>query len=207
MLKINDLKIFADDARILSVPELHIPSRTSGLLTGGNRSGRSLLLRAIHGEYRGIDGDIMIKDESIRSRKVKRKTILIQPEIHLLDRKSVRDNLRIPLPKLTARQSERVDQLSRIVGIEMLLDVPAGRLSYSEKIMVEMVRAVVQLPFAILIDDIDVYFDTEQYLKVMQMLRVAVDGGTAILATAKSKLDEFDRYFLIEQGILREEKA
>ncbi len=207
MLKINDLKIFADDRQILSVPELHLPSRTSGLLTGGNRSGRSLLLRAIHGEYRSIDGEILVKDESIRSRKVKRKTILIQPEIHLLEKKSVRDNLCIPLPKLTPRQNERVEQLSQIVGIDGLLDTPVGRLSYSEKIMFEMIRAVVQLPFAILIDDLDVFFDKEQYGKVMQMLRVAVDGGTAILATAKSKLDEFDRYFQIEQRILREESA
>ncbi len=207
MLKINDLKVFANDTEILSVPELHIPSRTCGLLAGGNSAGRSLLMRAIHGEYKKVDGNILIKDESIHSRKVKRKTILIQPEIHLLEKKSVRENLRIPLLKLTARQNERVKQLSEMVGLADRLDSPVCRLGYSEKIIIEMIRAVVQLPFAILIDDIDIYFDTERYQSVMKMLRIACDGGTAILATAKSRLDGFGRYYHIEQGILREEMA
>ncbi len=207
MLKVNDLKINDGERAILTVPYLHLPARTSALIVGANVEGRSLLLRTIHGEYRQLEGNILIKDESIHSRKIKRKTILVQPEVHLLAKKTIRENLCIPMHKLTQRQIERAEQLGDILGLREYLDSPVIRLTYSQKIMVEIIRAVIQLPFAILIDDIDVYFDSRRYEKVLETLKVAMESGTAVLATAKCKLDGFDRYYRIDQGMVVEDES
>jgi hypothetical protein len=68
--------------------------------------------------------------------------------------------------------------------------------------MVELIRAAIQLPYIILIDDLDMYFDDIKLNQMMGIFEYATNNGSCILATTKQRLDNFELNFRIQKGIL-----
>jgi ABC-type molybdenum transport system ATPase subunit/photorepair protein PhrA len=65
-------------------------------------------------------------------------------------------------------------------------------LSYSEQKFVELVRAAVQIPNIILLDDMDAYFDEVNYNKALQILQNCLDNNSIIIATSRTLLENFN---------------
>jgi ABC-type hemin transport system ATPase subunit len=62
MLRINDFSLFADGNQLFSVTEMHLEKSKMAVIFGNNDSGKSLLLKTIHGDYFDFKGDIYIKE-------------------------------------------------------------------------------------------------------------------------------------------------
>jgi len=68
--------------------------------------------------------------------------------------------------------------------------------------MLELIRAVIQLPYIILIDDIDSYFDEVKLKKAFEILDYATNNGSCVLITNRRKLDHIEHNFRIQKGKL-----
>ncbi|MCD4829567.1 MAG: ATP-binding cassette domain-containing protein [Candidatus Cloacimonetes bacterium] len=198
MLELLDFRLYSGDTDLLRAEYFSLPAAAKYLLVGANGTGKTLLLQSICGEYRAWDGDITIKGEPAGDRK----TILLDMPLHLLPAETVWQNLLIPLPRPSERLKGRLVELSAIASIADLLKRKAEYLSYSAGKFVELIRAVVQLPHIILIDDIDHYFDDENLAKAMAICAHAAGAGSIVLATASRPLPGFDVVHHISGGRL-----
>ncbi|MCD4650972.1 MAG: ATP-binding cassette domain-containing protein [Candidatus Cloacimonetes bacterium] len=202
LLLLNEVEIFAGENLLLKIDDLELEGRSGMLIIGQSSSGKSLLLKTIFGEYKNYQGEVLINDSSPFSFSRRKSMILIERVPHLLPRSSVWSNLILPFNKLSRRHRQRLTELSDIAGVNNLFDLPASEISYSQMKLLEIIRAVVQQPFLILIDDIDTYFD-EPTLKIAgTILDNAVSAGTAVLATGKARVGEFNKVFKLNNGEL-----
>jgi len=167
---------------------------------GNNDTGRSLLLRSIHGDYFDYGGQIMIKDKSALFYKKKKKTILINNTSHLLVNESVWKNIIIPLPKITARQKQKIMELCVLAKLGDKIGLKVKTLSSSSKKFIELIRAVIQLPQIILVDDLENYFDDKNMITALEICNFALNSGTSVIATSKKKLDNFDVNYRIQDS-------
>lgn len=166
------------------------------MISGGNCSGKSLLLLTIHGEYSHFTGDVFIKDNPVGSRF--RKSILIDIQPRLLKQETVWNNLTISLEKVSGFQRDRIQQLAELAGIQDWLDNTADELCYSSIKLVELVRSVIQYPYVILLDDPDCWFDDRTLERALRVCDYALKAGTTLLAAGKKTVPHFDFYYQIQ---------
>ncbi len=198
MLKILYFGITLDDQRIIATDKIEIGNGVSMLLFGDNSTGKSLLLQAINGDLKNYDGDILIKEKPPIFYKKRKKSILLENTLHILDQETIWKNILIPLPKISSRIQKKVVDLCDIANLKNIRTRKAKQLSFSQKKILEIIRAVIQIPYLILIDDLDNYFDLKKRNKALQILAYAIDNGSSVVATSKTKLDGFQEYFRIQ---------
>ena len=119
---------------------------------------------------------------------------------HLLLNESVWKNIIIPLPKVTARQKQKIMELCIISQLGDKIGSKVKALSFSSKKFIELIRAVIQLPQIILIDDLENYFDDKNLIKALEICNFALNSGTSLIATSKRKLDNFDTHYRIQNN-------
>ncbi len=200
MLKIEGFSLSRENEKFMLINEMLIGSSMRVNIFGNNDTGRSLLLRSIHGDYFDYGGQIMIKDKSALFYKKKKKTILIDNTSHLLVNESVWKNIIIPLPKVTARQKQKIMELCVMAQLGDKMGVKTKILSSSSKKFIELIRAVIQLPQIILIDDLENYFDDKNMITALEICNFALNNGASIIATSKRKLDNFDVNYRIQDN-------
>ncbi len=203
MLALLDFKLSSGETELLRCERFELPPGTLQLLRGNNGCGKSLLLQAIHGEYSAWEGEILIKCEPAAARKL----ILLDKQLHLLPDESVWQNLVIPLPRVTEHIKGKLAELCTVAGIADKLKWKAGYLSYSAAKFVELIRAVVQLPYMILIDDIDHDFDEANLKRALAICAHAAGAGGTVLATSTRLLPGFGEVWDFAGGELRRADA
>ncbi|MBT3756262.1 MAG: ATP-binding cassette domain-containing protein [Candidatus Cloacimonetes bacterium] len=200
MLKIEGFSLSRENEKFMLINEMLIGSSMRVNIFGNNDTGRSLLLRSIHGDYFDYGGQIMIKDKSALFYKKKKKTILINNTSHLLVNESVWKNIIIPLPKITARQKQKIMELCVLAKLGDKIGLKVKTLSSSSKKFIELIRAVIQLPQIILVDDLENYFDDKNMITALEICNFALNSGTSVIATSKKKLDNFDVNYRIQDS-------
>lgn len=198
MLEINNVEIKFGIGERLLIENLTLESGSFVQVCSQNRSGKSIFLDTINGDYSHFSGDILINKTSHRKSNSK---ILIKREPVFIEDRSVWKNLLLPLKKLSRDKKRRIDEFCEFAQIKHLFPKKSSHISYSEKKMIEIIRAVIQYPFLLMIDDLDNFFDAEQYKIAHHFLVFAAQAGTTVLATCSSRLADFD-YFTIEKGRL-----
>ncbi len=164
------------------------------LFFGDNRIGKTRLLEAIHGRHSHYAGTIEYKGKASYFKK-KEGSIMLGNISHVIPSETVWKNVTIPLPKISKRQKIKIFEILKSVNLDSKFGIKIEKLSFSEVKMLELIRAVIQFPHLILIDDLDIYFDEKTYLKAMDIIQYAVSSGSTVIATAKRKLDFFDQYY------------
>lgn len=203
MLQVENLIIRNYSGEFLSVPSFYLRAGCKGLVIGNNQTGKTLFLKTLHGIYEDYEGEVLIRNAKI-SKKTK-YSIFISAGQNIFFEKTVWDNLTLTLPKnLPAWQEKKIQDLSNLTGLAPYYEHPVYALSYSMQKFVEIVRAVVQNPYLILIDDLDSYFDVVQSIKINALLDSALASGVSVLATAKIKLPDYDWLWAIQNGIMVE---
>ncbi|MCK5050394.1 MAG: ATP-binding cassette domain-containing protein [Candidatus Cloacimonetes bacterium] len=198
MLKIEGFSLSRETEKFMLINEMLIGSGMRVNIFGNNDTGRSLLLRSIHGDYYNFGGQILIKDKPTLFYKKKKKTILIDNTSHLLMNESVWKNIIIPLPKVTTRQKQKILELCMTSQLGDKIGNKVKTLSSSSKKFIELIRAVIQLPQIILIDDIENYFDDKNMITALEICNFALNSGATLIATSKRKLDNFDTHYRIQ---------
>ncbi len=200
MLKIEGFSLSRENKKFMLIHELFIGNSLRINIFGNNDTGRSLLLRSIHGDFHNFGGKILFKDKPLSFYKKKKKTILIDNTSHLLTNETVWKNIIIPMPKVTARQRQKILELCKICQLGDKIGAKTKNLSSSSKKFIELVRAVIQLPQLILIDDLENYFDDKNIIAALKICNFAMNNGASIIATSKRKLDNFDVYYRIQDN-------
>ncbi len=200
MLKIENLALLIEYKKLFTVDSFMLADKQKALILGNNDSGKSLFLKAIHGEHTEFEGNIFIKEKPAIFYKKRKKTILIENSVKFLPKESIWKNIVLPLPKEKSRKKEKIIELCNIAGLGEIYNSNAENLSYSSQKSVELIRAAIQQPYLILIDDLDNYFDDLKMAKVNEIMKYALDNGTSIICTSKKKLEDFDISCRIQNG-------
>ena len=200
MLKIEGFSLSRENEKFMLINEMLIGSGMRVNIFGNNDTGRSLLLRSIHGDYYNFGGQILIKDKPLLFYKKKKKTILIDNTSHLLMNESVWKNIVIPLPKVTARQKQKILELCMTSQLGDKIGNKVKTLSSSSKKFIELIRAVIQLPQIILVDDFENYFDDKNMITALEICNFALNSGASLIVTSKRKLDNFDTHYRIQDN-------
>jgi len=200
MLKIEGFSLSRDNEKFMLVNQMIVGSSMKVNIIGNNDTGRSLLLKSIHGDHFNYGGQITIKDKPALFYKKKKKSILIDNNSHLLTNDSVWNNITIPLAKVTTRQKQKILELCAMSQLGDKIGTKVKLLSSSSRKFIELIRAVIQLPQLILIDDLENYFDDKNLLIALDICNYSVNNGTSLIATSKYKLENFDMHYRVQNS-------
>lgn len=143
-------------------------------LIGPNGAGKTTVINCITGVYKPARGDIFLGEKRITG---------IRP--YKICRLGIARTFQIPRPfgRITTGQNIMVSQRSfnknpgeylSLVGLEQKRDLPAGKLTFSERRKLEIARALAAEPKIILLDEIMAGLnasETEEMIKIIKMIQ------------------------------------
>ncbi|MBN1327341.1 MAG: ATP-binding cassette domain-containing protein [Candidatus Cloacimonetes bacterium] len=197
MLEIENYSVTFKKEMFLSADNLALESGRKFNLLGRNGSGKSIFLKSIHGTFTAYKGSIKIKERTPLFYKKRKKTIFIESIPRILPEETVWRNITLPFHKITIRQKQKITDLCNNVGLSELIGLKAKLISFSAAKFIELIRAAVQLPHILLLDDMDTYFDEINLVKALDVCEYALNNGATIIATSTAKLENFDYYYRI----------
>lgn len=168
------------DLQVLKNINLKIEDGDIYGLVGKSGVGKSTLLRCINGLETYQSGSLKVEGEEISQKKRKslrafRKQIgMIFQHFSLLERKSVRENISLPMKcwGISGKEAEKeVERLAAIVGLEEKLDVKARNLSGGQKQRVAIARALTLNPRILLCDEATSALDPKTTKDILELLK------------------------------------
>lgn len=194
MLNIEHFALTLGKSRAMVIDRIQIANGQKVLFWGNNNIGKSLFLRSIHGLNSNYAGTIQFRELSSNFKK-KENSLLLEITPHVIPEATLWQNIKIPFGKISKEMKIRIYDFLKSVNLHHKIGIKQEQLSFSETKLLEFIRAVVQLPHLLLIDDLDVYFDDKVLIKIMDIMQYAIGNGTTLIATAKRKLEYFDEYY------------
>ena len=200
----ENLVVTFEGKHILGPIDLKIDKGDIAVILGPNGSGKTSLLRALHGILKPKEGTVRwscLKTESIR-----KQMFVFQTPIML--RRSVFENLTYPL-LLRKISKEQVNYqaarwLDRI-DLRTSMQVPATRLSGGEKQKLALARALITEPEMLFLDEPCASLDGKTTYEIESLLQSCVANGTTIMMSThdigQAKRLAKNIYFL-NKGIL-----
>lgn len=161
-------------------------------IIGPNGAGKSSLFNSLVGVYRLDSGSVHLGEtqlSGLRPYEVARAGVGRSfQNIVLAPRSTVLDNLMLGRYRLTkagfwgtglglpsarreeARHSARVSEIADLLGLTAMLSTPAGALSYGDRKLVDIARAVCQEPRLLLLDEPVAGLHRDETLRVAQAI-------------------------------------
>ena len=178
------------------------------LISGTTGTGKTTLLNIMSGQLKPNSGDVFLDGQNIfRLRKKDRKhflekeTGLITQGAYLIPFLSVRDNILLSAKYSTdpgAPVKDRLEELSKILGIQELLSRRASTVSGNERVRVCLARALLLDPKFLFLDAVTDKLDgenAEKVLKILQLFQLRLNK-TIILATSDPRARAYaTKYF------------
>lgn len=200
----ENLVVKFEGKHILGPIDLKIDKGDIAVILGPNGSGKTSLLKALHGILKPKEGTIRwscLKTESIR-----KQMFVFQTPIML--RRSVFENLTYPLllRKISKEQAnyQAARWLDRI-DLRTSMQVPATRLSGGEKQKLALARALITEPEMLFLDEPCASLDGKTTYEIESLLQSCVANGTTIMMSThdigQAKRLAKNIYFL-NKGIL-----
>ena len=200
----ENLVVKFEGKHILGPIDLKIDTGDIAVILGPNGSGKTSLLKALHGILKPKEGTIRwscLKTESIR-----KQMFVFQTPIML--RRSVFENLTYPLllRKISKEQAnyQAARWLDRI-DLRTSMQVPATRLSGGEKQKLALARALITEPEMLFLDEPCASLDGKTTYEIESLLQSCVANGTTIMMSThdigQAKRLAKNIYFL-NKGIL-----
>jgi sn-glycerol 3-phosphate transport system ATP-binding protein/multiple sugar transport system ATP-binding protein len=149
-------KAFGDNP-ILRGVDLEIPEGSFAVLVGPSGCGKSTLLRLVAGLEEADEGTITLADKDVtRLPPRDRDVAMVFQSYALYPHLTVRDNLAFGLELRGTAKSDiakRIDEASKMLGLEPLLERLPKQLSGGQRQRVAMGRAIVRRPNIFLFDE------------------------------------------------------
>ena len=177
----------------LSDVSLDIEKGEFVLLVGPSGAGKTTLLRMLIGEEQPDEGQIFMQGRNVSKLRqseiphLRRKVGAVFQDFRLLSKKSVFDNVALPL--IVQGSSEKdirrkvVDTL-RAVGIDHKKDQPPTSLSTGEQQRVCIARAIVNGPIVLLADEPTGNLDPDRTGEIIELFKlINARGTTVVVAT------------------------
>ncbi|MDT8447381.1 MAG: ATP-binding cassette domain-containing protein [bacterium] len=185
-------------------------------LTGASGAGKTTLFKLLMGLELPDAGEVYFEGHSVTALKPKampahrRQFGMIFQDYKLLEKKTARDNISLPLliSGLDLEETRRrIDDIALKLDMDHILDQPVQSLSGGEQQLVAIARASVHNPSVILADEPTANLDQETAQRIYEILVKLNQGGTTvILATHNLSLIKKhpQRTLLIREGRLLE---
>lgn len=179
MIKINNLYKNFGQTTVLKNINLSIAKGDIFGIIGHSGAGKSTLLRCINGLESFDNGDLTVMNKSIKSLSLSdirflRKDIgMIFQGFNLLSRKTVFENVALPLKSWGVSKSEvetKVNKLLDIVGLADKTKVKPSRLSGGQKQRVAIARALALEPKILLCDEATSALDPKTTKDILSLL-------------------------------------
>jgi iron complex transport system ATP-binding protein len=173
-------------------------------LIGPNGGGKTSLLRAL-ADVERTSGDVRIMGQVLQSVGPSRRPYLatfLPASRELVWPISVRDAIALGLPRPDA---QRVGELINLMELDLLANRTVDRLSTGERARVLFARALAPKPKLLLLDEPLSNLDPYWVLRLLDILRDVVSGGTSALVALHDieRVIAFDRAILVAGGEIR----
>ncbi len=205
-LTLDQVEIRRGGRCILGPISLTIEGEGITILLGPNGSGKTSLLRAMHGLERISGGKVSWQGPKDRVRA--RQAFVFQSPV--LMRRSVLDCIAYPLlldgvGKATARR--RAADRGAEVGLGDLLENPANSLSGGERQKMALARALIRAPEVLFLDEPCANLDGRSTREIETILQSARADGTRIVMSTHNVGQArrlADHVLFLHDGLLRE---
>ena len=176
----ENLVVKFEGKHILGPIDLKIDKGDIAVLLGPNGSGKTSLLKALHGILKLKMGTL--KWSCLKAESIGKQMFVFQTPIML--RRSVFENLTYPLllrktPK--AQANHRAEQWLDRIDLRALMHVPATRLSGGEKQKLALARALITEPEMLFLDEPCASLDGKTTFEIEGLLQSCVADGTTIM--------------------------
>lgn len=147
---------------------------------GFSGAGKSTLLRLVNLLERPTSGEVLVNGENLASlskkqlRTAQKKIGMIFQHFHLLNSKTVFDNVAMPLLLSNVKKSEiekRVKETLEFVGLSEKVDSYPDQLSGGQKQRVGIARALVTNPSVLLCDEATSALDPQTTISILNLLK------------------------------------
>ena len=191
IIEISDLSKSYDKERVFEHFNMDIEEGEMVAIAGPSGSGKTTLLNLISGLDCVYDGNIFVDGSNIRKLKKHdcKKIGMIYQDYRLLEKRSVWDNVMLPLIfDDTVSQIEYMGKIRTAldkVGIEdKLRNKKVSKLSGGQKQRVAIARAIVSNPRMLLADEPTGALDKQSTMDIMHLLVSLNKEGTTILVVS-----------------------
>lgn len=182
LLSARGLRFAAGAQRLIDGIDLDIVTGRCTVIMGANGSGKSLLLRLLHGLIGPTGGSVSWCGRPLDRAARREQAMVFQRPVML--RRSVAANLRFALSvrgirgaKRSARESEAIT----LARMDAQKDRPARVLSGGEQQRLAMARAMIDAPRMLFLDEPTASLDPASTLAIEKLIQDAQDNGTAIV--------------------------
>mgnify|MGYP003471126449 FL=1 len=193
MIQLFHVSKYYDRRLALSDVTLEIEKGEFVLLMGPSGAGKSTLLKLLIGAERPEEGQILVQGRSLsklRSSEIpllRRKIGVVLQDFRLLPKKTVFDNVSLPLLVQGASTVEirrKVTDALRSVGLDHKKDLFPHGLSTGEQQRICIARAIVNGPIMLLADEPTGNLDPELTSEIIELFKsINARGTTIIVAT------------------------
>ena len=202
VIHLQEADIFQEKNLVLHQVNLDIRKGEFAYLIGKTGSGKSSLLKTLHGELKlelgsgSVAGFDLIKLKRRQVAKLRRRLGIIFQDFQLLTDRNAKDNLLFVLSatgwKNNLEMFKRVSEVLQIVGLETKDYKMPHQLSGGEQQRLVIARALLNKPEIILADEPTGNLDPDISNDITKLLQqIAKDEGTAVLmATHEHRLLE-----------------
>lgn len=218
IIQLMHVSKWRDRRAALSDVSLDIEKGEFVLLVGPSGAGKTTLLRLLIAEEQPDEGQIFMQGRNVSKLRqseiphLRRKVGAVFQDFRLLPKKSVFDNVALPLivqgsPEKDIRRKV-VDTL-RAVGIDHKKDQPPTSLSTGEQQRVCIARAIVNGPIVLLADEPTGNLDPDRTAEIIELFKlINARGTTVVVATHNPEVVNLvnRRVVNLMQGVLLPEQ-
>jgi cell division transport system ATP-binding protein len=207
-----------DRRAALSDVTLEIEKGEFVLLMGSSGAGKSTLLRMLIGEEQPDEGQIFVHGRNVTKLRrtenpfLRRKVGAVFQDFRLLPKKSVFDNVALPLIVQGASEKDirrKVTEALRAVDVDHKKDQSPNSLSTGEQQRVCIARAIVNGPVVLLADEPTGNLDPERTREIIELFKLINARGTTVIVATHDPhvLNHVNRRVItLVQGVLLSER-
>lgn len=187
---------YQKDANALMDINLKVEKGDFLLLTGPSGAGKSTLLKLLTCQEKATKGQILVNGRNIAKIRqssipyLRRNTGVVFQDFKLLNRKTIMENISLPLEIIGKSKKEikhKAWNILRMVGLQHKTGSYPLQLSGGEQQRVAIARALVNDPAILLADEPTGNLDPENAGYIMELIRKANARGTTIILATHDK--------------------
>ncbi len=180
-LELANVRIEREGKNLLGSLDLKLETSGITAILGHNGSGKSLFIRACHGQFALTSGNVLWNGR-LAAQSRRNRSLVFQNTPIL--RRSVKANVEFALVAHGVKRQERAGLLQTVLHnsrLESLIHSPAASLSGGEKQRMALARAMVTNPQVILLDEPSASLDPASTKELEAMVKQISASGVKIL--------------------------
>ncbi|MGQ0556830.1 MAG: cell division ATP-binding protein FtsE [Nitrospiraceae bacterium] len=218
MIQLIHVSKWHDRRAALSDITVEIEKGEFVLLMGASGAGKSTLLRMLIAEEQPDEGQIFVHGKNVTKLRaseipyLRRKVGAVFQDFRLLPKKSVFDNVALPLIVQGASEKDirrKVTEALRAVDVDHKNDQLPNSLSTGEQQRVCIARSIVNGPVVLLADEPTGNLDPERTREIIELFKlINARGTTVVVATHDPHVLKYvnRRVITLVQGVLLAER-